>query len=50
VRNPKILQSLGLGLDEQAVKSVLTWKFKPAMRAGKPVAVTIDVHTSFRLL
>jgi periplasmic protein TonB len=50
VRDPKILQSLGLGLDEEAVKSVLTWKFKPAMRAGRPVAVTIDVHTTFRLL
>jgi periplasmic protein TonB len=50
VRNPKILQSLGLGLEEQAIKTILTWKFKPAMKGGKPVAVSILVHTLFRLL
>lgn len=50
VRNPKVLRSLGLGLDEQSVKMILTWKFKPAMKAGKPVAVSILVDTSFRLL
>ena len=50
VRNPKVVQSLGLGLDDEAVKTVLTWKFKPAMKAGKPVAVWIRVDTLFRLL
>jgi periplasmic protein TonB len=50
VRDPRVRQSLGLGLDEQAIKTVLTWKFKPAMKAGKPVAVLIRVDTLFRLL
>lgn len=41
-----ILKPLGMGLDDEAVKKVRTWKFKPAMRDGKPIpeAVTITVH------
>jgi len=46
----KVLQSLGMGLDEQAVKAVSTWKFKPGTKDGKPVPVLINVLVSFRLL
>ncbi len=48
--NFKILEPLGLGLDEKAVVAVRQWRFKPAMRNGKPVAVQARVDVSFRLL
>ena len=40
---------LGLGLDEKAIAAVSTWQFKPALKDGEPVAVTIHVEVSFRL-
>jgi TonB family protein len=46
----KVLQSLGMGLDEQAIKAVSTWRFKPGRMDGKPVPVLINVSISFRLL
>jgi len=48
-RDIKIARSLGLGLDEKAIEAVKTWKFEPAMKDGKPVAVQINVEVSFRL-
>ena len=48
-REIKIARSLGLGLDEKAIEAVKTWKFEPAMKDGKPVAVQINVEVSFRL-
>lgn len=49
--NPEveIVKPLGLGLDDEAVKTVRTWKFKPAMRNGSPVAVRVDIEVTFRL-
>jgi len=47
-RNVHILRSLGMGLDENAVETVSTWKFKPAMRNGTPVAVSVLVEITFR--
>jgi periplasmic protein TonB len=46
----KIVQSLGLGLDEEAVKAAAKWRFKPAMKDGKPVAVSAHLDFSFHLL
>ena len=40
---------LGSGLDESAINTVRAWKFKPAERAGVPVAVRIIVEVAFRL-
>jgi TonB family protein len=45
----EIVRPLGLGLDEAAVKAVRRWKFEPATKDGKPVAVQINVETNFRL-
>ena len=38
-----------LGLDEQAVKAMKQWRFKPGMKDGKPVAVRISVEMHFTL-
>jgi TonB family protein len=45
----RVVKPLGLGLDEKAVETVRTWKFKPAMRNGTPVPVRVMVEVSFRL-
>jgi protein TonB len=37
------------GLDENAIETLRTWKFKPAMKKGKPVPVKVVVEVSFRL-
>ena len=44
-----ILTPIGCGLDDAAVRTVETWKFKPAERDGNPVAVEIAVEVDFHL-
>jgi TonB family protein len=46
-RDIKIVQELGHGLDEKAVEAVKEWKFEPAMKDGKPVAVQTYVQVQF---
>jgi len=48
-RDIRVARSLGLGLDEKAIEAVKQWKFEPAMKDGKPVAVAINVEVDFRL-
>lgn len=48
--NIHVLSGLGMGLDEKAIEAVKKWRFKPAMKEGKPVAMEIAVETTFRLL
>jgi len=48
-RDIRVARTLGLGLDEKAIEAVKQWKFEPAMKDGKPVAVMINVEVSFRL-
>jgi TonB family protein len=38
-----------MGLDEKALEAVQRYRFKPAMKDGKPVASTISVEVNFRL-
>ncbi len=45
----RINQCLGLGLDEQAIHALSTWKFEPATKDGRPVAVQMNVSMTFRL-
>jgi TonB family protein len=44
-----VRQSLGMGLDEQAIEAVKTWRFRPATLDGKPVDTQIAVEVNFRL-
>jgi TonB family protein len=47
VRDIRVAKKLGMGLDEKAMEAVKTWKFKPAMQDGEPVAVQINVEVTF---
>jgi len=44
-----VLRSLGLGLDEKALEAVKQWRFSPATKGGKPVAVLATIEVNFRL-
>jgi periplasmic protein TonB len=49
-QNPRVIQPLGMGLDEKALEAVRKYRFKPAMKDGKtPVPVMITVEVNFRL-
>jgi protein TonB len=46
----RILQGLGLGLDERATETVNTWRFSPARDAAKrPVPSWVTIETRFQL-
>ena len=38
------------GSDEAAIAAVSQWRFKPGLKDGMPVSVSVDVEVSFRLL
>ena len=43
----KVLRSQKYGLDESAIAAVQKWRFQPALKDGKPVAVYISVEVNF---
>lgn len=43
-----IVRPLGKGFDANAIKAVEQFKFKPALRFGKPVTVAINVEVNFK--
>lgn len=45
----KMERVLGYGLDQKAIDAVCQWKFKPALKDDRPVAVQINVEVTFRL-
>ncbi len=45
----KVVKSIGLGLDNKAIEAVKKWKFAPATKDGKRVAVKIRVEVKFAL-
>ena len=49
VTDAKVVEPFDKGLDENAVQAVKTWKFKPAVKAGKPVMCREMVEISFKL-
>jgi TonB family protein len=45
----KVIKTLDPELDANAVRTVRTWKFRPATKDGQPTAVQIKVTVSFQL-
>jgi periplasmic protein TonB len=48
-RDLRVVRSLGMGLDERALEAVRRWRFDPAMKDGRPVAVRVSIEVAFRL-
>jgi protein TonB len=46
----RVVQGVGMGLDEKAVEAVRQFRFKPAMKDGKPVRVDLNVAVNFQIL
>ena len=49
VRDVRVVKSLDSDLDKQAIAALRSWRFEPATRAGKPVAVHLKTETAFKL-
>jgi TonB family protein len=49
VVDEKVVKVLGYGLDEKALETVRTWKFRPAQVNGYPTRVRIMVAVKFRM-
>jgi TonB family protein len=47
-RDVKVIRSLSADFDAKAVEAVEQYRFKPAMKAGEPVAVTLKVEVNFK--
>ena len=45
----RLARSLGMGLDQKAIDAVRQWKFEPAYKDGRPVAVQVNIEVNFRL-
>ena len=50
VRDVKVIQPLGMGLDENAIEAVKQWKFRPGVKDGAPVNVAATVEVTFRIM
>lgn len=46
----RVVRGVGMGLDEKAVEAVRQYRFRPAMKDGKPVAVDLYVDVDFQIL
>jgi protein TonB len=46
----RVLQGLGMGLDERAIEAVHAWRFSPGRDAAKrPVPAWVTIETRFQL-
>ncbi|HEY1203757.1 MAG: energy transducer TonB [Bryobacteraceae bacterium] len=46
----RVLRSLDPELDEKALEAIRQWRFKPALKNGKPVRAPVTVEVDFRYL
>lgn len=49
VRDVSVVNSPGMGLEEQAIKAVKQWKFTPGRKDGVAVNVQVQAEVSFQL-
>ncbi len=45
----RVARGVGMGLDEKAIEAVRQYKFKPATKDGKPVAVDLYIDVNFQI-
>jgi len=45
----RVVRGVGGGLDEKAAEAVRQYRFKPAMRNGKPVSVKLHISVNFKV-
>src|SRR5947207_2945435 len=45
----KVLSPVGMGLDQKAIECVQMWQFKPGLKNGSPVPVTVSIEVNFRM-
>jgi TonB family protein len=45
----RVLKGIPFGLNQQAIRAVNEWTFKPASSGDRPVAVRVPIEASFRL-
>ena len=45
----RVVRGLGLGLDENAIKALKKWRFRPGRKDGKPVDVAVNIEVNFSL-
>jgi TonB family protein len=44
-----VIRPLGHGLDEEAIRAVRQWRFKPSQKNGQPVPVQMNIQVNFNL-
>jgi len=44
-----LVRSLGFGLDENAIRALKQWRFRPALKNGVPVDASLNVEVRFNL-
>jgi TonB family protein len=49
VTEARILKPLPMGLDQEALRAIRLWKFKPGTLNGQPVPVYYNLTVNFRL-
>jgi TonB family protein len=45
----RLVRPLGMGLDENAMEALKTWRFRPGTYNGQPVAVEMNIEVAFNL-
>ena len=48
-RDVRVLRSLGMGLDENAMEAIRKWRFEPGRKDGIAVAVAVSIEVNFQL-
>ncbi len=48
-RNVTVTKRLGMGLDDEAVKAVGQWRFRPGTKDGQAVPVRATIEVNFRV-
>jgi len=49
VTRARVVQGMGMGLDEKALEAVRQYRFRPAMENGRPVKVEVNVEIDFHI-